>query len=114
MPANRLDAVASKGLDWDPRPAVCVVVATRGYPGPYEKGIPVEGLAEAAKVPDVTIFHAGTRLHGGRILSDGGRVLGVTALGDTLQMARQRAYQALEQIDCSLFFYRRDIGYKGL
>jgi phosphoribosylamine--glycine ligase len=111
---NKLEEVAGKGLEWDPRPAVCVVLATRGYPGHYEKGLPVDGLEQASKVPDVTIFHAGTRLHGNRVLSDGGRVLGVTALGDTVQAARQRAYQALEQIDCSLFFYRRDIAYKGL
>src|SRR5207244_3754164 len=70
---NKLEEVAGTGLDWDPRPAVCVVLATRGYPGPFEKGLPVDGLAQAAKVPDVTIFHAGTRQHGGRILSDGGR-----------------------------------------
>jgi len=110
---NRLEEVAGTGLDWDPRPAVCVVLAAKGYPGSYEKGLPIDGLEQASKVPGVTIFHAGTRMQGTRVVSDGGRVLGVTALGETVAEARQRAYQAVEQIDCAHFIYRRDIGHKA-
>ncbi|HET9644312.1 MAG TPA: phosphoribosylamine--glycine ligase, partial [Burkholderiaceae bacterium] len=91
---ERLDEFEGK-LEWDPRPAVCVVMASGGYPGAYEKGLVVRGLAEAARLPDVKVFHAGTRLEGDRVLTDGGRVLGVTALGETLADAQRRAYEAV-------------------
>ncbi len=77
---GRLDEIAPP--EWDPRPAVCVVMASEGYPGKYERGQPIRGLDEAAKVPDVKVFHAGTATSGDRIVTDGGRVLGVTALGN--------------------------------
>ena len=83
---------------WDPRPAVCVVMASGGYPGKYEVGKPIAGLDEVSKMPDVKVFHAGTKLDGGRVLTDGGRVLGVTALGDTLADAKKRAYEAVHKI----------------
>src|SRR5262249_50278907 len=89
---DRLEEFAPAGLEWDPRPAVCVVMASGGYPGPFEKGHGIYGLEEAERLPDVQVFHAGTRLDGERVLTDGGRVLGVTALGDTLELARERAY----------------------
>jgi phosphoribosylamine--glycine ligase len=110
---ERLEEFEGK-LEWDPRPAVCVVMASGGYPGPYEKGILIRGLAEAARLPDVKVFHAGTRLDGDRVLTDGGRVLGVTALGDTLADAQRRAYEAVACISFPLAFYRRDIGAKAL
>src|SRR5262245_19998071 len=110
---DRLAEFAGDGLDWDPRPAVCVVVASQGYPGPYGTGQVITGLDEAAKVPDVKVFHAGTRLDGGRVLTDGGRVLGVTALGDTVEAARQAAYAAVEKIRFTGMFYRKDIGAKA-
>ncbi len=110
---NRLEEVAGRGLEWDPRPAVCVVLTAKGYPGAYEKGLPVDGLEQAMKVPGVTIFHGGTRLHGSQVLSDGGRILSLTALGETVAEARQRAYQSIEQIDCKHFHYRRDIGHRA-
>ena len=91
---DRLDALP-EGLEWDPRPAVCVVMAAKGYPGKYERGLPILGLAEAARLPDVKVFHAGTKRDGDRVLTDGGRVLGVTALGDTLADAKRRAYEAV-------------------
>ena len=110
---ERLDTFEGR-LEWDPRPAVCVVMASSGYPGPYEKGLRIRGLAEAAKLPDVKVFHAGTRRDGDRILTDGGRVLGVTGLGDTLADAQRRAYEAVACIEFRGAFYRHDIGNKAL
>ncbi|HZU36980.1 MAG TPA: phosphoribosylglycinamide synthetase C domain-containing protein, partial [Gemmataceae bacterium] len=106
--------VAESSLEWDPRPAVCVVMASQGYPGSYLKGRVITGLAEAAKLPDVKVFHAGTRLENGVIVTDGGRVLGVTALGDTLADAKRRAYEAVSLIHFQGAFYRRDIADKAL
>jgi phosphoribosylamine--glycine ligase len=110
---ERLDEFDGK-LEWDPRPAVCVVMASRGYPGTYEKGLRVDGLDKAAKVPDVKVFHAGTRLDGDLVRTDGGRVLGVTALGDTLADAKRRAYEAVDGIHFPGMFCRRDIADKAL
>ncbi|HTU18110.1 MAG TPA: phosphoribosylamine--glycine ligase [Gemmataceae bacterium] len=110
---ERLDTFEGK-LEWDPRPAVCVVMASGGYPGSYEKGFQIKGLADAAKLPDVKVFHAGTHRDGDRILTDGGRVLGVTALGDTLADAKRRAYEAAACIQFHGAFYRRDIAAKAL
>src|SRR5947207_8472271 len=110
---DRLDEFEGR-LEWDPRPAVCVVMASRGYPGPSEKVLAITGLAEAARLPDVQVFHAGTRREGERVLTDGGRVLGVTALGDTLAAARDRAYEAVRLIDFPGAFYRRDIAARAL
>jgi phosphoribosylamine--glycine ligase len=101
-------------LDWDPRPALCVVLASKGYPGNYERGLIVDGLAEAGRMSDVKVFHAGTRLDGDRVRTDGGRVLGVTALGDTLAEAQRRAYDAVARISFPGMFYRRDIANKAL
>jgi phosphoribosylamine--glycine ligase len=110
---ERLDTFEGK-LEWDARPAVCVVMASGGYPGSYEKGLTIKGLGDAAKLPDVKVFHAGTRRDGDRILTDGGRVLGVTALGDTLSDAKRRAYEAVACIQFPGAFYRRDIADKAL
>ncbi len=101
-------------LEWDLRPAVCVVMASAGYPGNYEKGLAIKGLTEAARLPDVKVFHAGTRQNGDRVLTDGGRVLGVTALGDTLADAKHRAYEAVACIQFRDAHYRRDIADKAL
>ncbi len=110
---DRLEELPA-GLEWDPRPAVCVVMAAKGYPGKYERGLPILGLAEAARLPDVKVFHAGTRRDGDRVLTDGGRVLGVTALGDTLADAKRRAYEAVAVIQFRDAFYRKDIADKAL
>ena len=110
---ERLDEFEDK-IEWDPRPSVCVVMASKGYPGAYEKGLRIDGLAEAAQVPDVKVFHAGTRLDGERVLTDGGRVLGITALGATLADAKRRAYQAVDCIYFPGMFCRRDIADKAL
>ncbi len=101
------------GLEWDPRPAVCVVMAAHGYPGKYERGLPISGLAEAGRLPDVKVFHAGTKRDGDRVLTDGGRVLGVTALGDTLADAKRRAYEAVALIQFRDAHYRTDIADKA-
>ena len=103
-------------LDWSPGSAMVVVVASKGYPGSYKKGTVIRNAEEAEKVsPDVKTFHAGTALDSnGNLVAVGGRVLGVTAMGNDLQQARDRAYQAIEVIDWHEGFYRRDIGWRAL
>ncbi|HKB41536.1 MAG TPA: phosphoribosylglycinamide synthetase C domain-containing protein, partial [Gemmataceae bacterium] len=108
------ELLGDRGLEWDERPAVCVVMASKGYPGKYEKGYPIEGLAEAGRLPDVKVFHAGTSRDGDRVVTDGGRVLGVTALGDTLADAQRRVYEAVSLIKFAGAFYRNDIGSKAI
>ena len=111
---GKLDEFAEERLEWDPRPAVCVVMASQGYPGPYAKGKVITGLAEAAKLPDVKVFHAGTKLQNDLVVTEGGRVLGVTALGDTLAAAQRNAYEAVSRIHFQGGFYRKDIADKAL
>jgi phosphoribosylamine--glycine ligase len=101
-------------LEWDPRPAVCVVLAAQGYPGTPAKGATIAGLAEAARVPDVQVFHAGTARDGDRVVTAGGRVLGVTAVGTTLADAVARAYEAADCIRWDGMQYRRDIAHRAL
>jgi phosphoribosylamine--glycine ligase len=90
--------------------ACCVVLCAEGYPGAYRQGDPIEGLAEAEKMEGVVVFHAGTRRVGEQVVTAGGRVLGVTAVGDDMAQARQRAYAAAERIRFAGVHYRRDIG----
>jgi phosphoribosylamine--glycine ligase len=111
---DRLGGFAPDKLDWDPRPAVCVVMASQGYPGSYAKGKVISGLDDVAKLPDVKVFHAGTKLENNLFVTDGGRVLGVTALGETLADAKRKAYEAVEIIHFQGAFYRRDIADKAL
>jgi len=101
-------------LQVDPRPAVCVVMAAKGYPGAYEKGMPISGLDAADRMKDVVVFHAGTKKQGNRVLTAGGRVLGVTALGADIEKAIGRAYQAAGKISWKGVHMRRDIGKKAL
>jgi phosphoribosylamine--glycine ligase len=97
--------------EWDERAAVCIVLASGGYPGPIEKGQEISGLTEAsASDPDVVVFHAGTALKDGKVVTAGGRVLGVTALGATLEEARAKAYAAADLIRFEGKQLRRDIG----
>lgn len=100
-------------IRWRPEPSVCVVMAAGGYPGPYEKGIAIRGLAEANAVEETTVFHAGTREEGGSVVTSGGRVLGVTALGEDLRQAVARAYQATGKIEFDGAQYRSDIAAKA-
>ena len=96
-------------VEWDTRPAVTVVMASGGYPGKYDTGKPISGLDSCSQMEDVHIFHAGTRRENGGIVTSGGRVLAVTALGQTVSDARARAYEAVAQIDFEGAHYRRDI-----
>ena len=98
--------------DWDRRSALGVVLAAAGYPEEPRKGDAIEGVPKPAE--DCRVFHSGTRLEGGRLLTSGGRVLCVTALGDSIRMARARAYEAVERIRFAGMQYRRDIGHRAL
>ncbi len=108
---QRLDELAP--LEWDPRPAVCVVMAAEGYPGKYETGQPIRGLEQAAALPDVKVFHAGTRLVDGQVLTSGGRVVGVTALGNSIPAAKLQAYTAVKCIRWPGAWCRKDISDKA-
>jgi phosphoribosylamine--glycine ligase len=108
---GRLDEVS---LQWDPRPSVCVVMASGGYPGDYSKGKTITGLHEAAQIKDVMVFHAGTTARDDDVLTNGGRVLGVTALGQDIQQAKATAYQAVERIRFEGACYRHDIADKAI
>ena len=101
-------------LKWDPRPAVCVVMASGGYPGDYQKGKKITGLKEAQQLQDVIVFHAGTKEEDGNIVTNGGRVLGVTALGKTIADAKARAYEAVDIIKFEGAYCRRDIADKAI
>jgi len=108
---GKLDEVT---LRWDPRPAVCVVMASGGYPGQYEKGKKITGLEQAAQIEDVVVFHAGTKKQNADIVSNGGRVLGVTAMGKDVVQAQARAYEAVGTIQFDGAYWRRDIGDKAI
>ncbi len=114
-----LHATATGQLDgrtaeWSADAALTVVMASRGYPGPYEKGGVIDGVAAADAVSGVKVFHAGTALHEGRLVANGGRVLNVTATGATIAQARARAYEAVERIAWPDGFCRRDIGWRAI
>jgi len=96
-------------VEWDERTAVTVVMASRGYPSKYESGKVIEGLEACAELPDVQVFHAGTRRKNGAVVTAGGRVLAVSALGSTVEEARERAYGAVSRISFEGEHYRRDI-----
>ena len=102
--------LAASAPEWDERAAVCVILASGGYPGSYEKGKPISGLESAGELDDVVVFHAGTKAQDGQILTNGGRVLGVTALGQNLDGARSLAYQAADGISFDGIQRRNDIG----
>ena len=108
--AGRLDSVR---LRWDPRVALAVVMAAGGYPVSYSKGDPIEGL-DSVSGADAKIFHAGTRVVGDRVVTDGGRVLTVVGTGDDVQLAQRNAYDAIRQVHFSNAYYRRDIGYRAI
>jgi phosphoribosylamine--glycine ligase len=101
-------------LRWSEDVALTVAMASRGYPGTYEKGFPIEGLEQAAQLTDVQIFHAGTARRDGRIVTNGGRVLNVTATGKTVAEAQAKAYRAVDLIHWDGAFARRDIGWRAV
>ncbi len=106
--------LAETELRWSPGAAACVVASSSGYPGSYKTGFPISGLAAAAQVPGVQVFHSGTSRIGSQIVASGGRVLGVTATGESLQQALARAYQAIAEVQFEGIYFRRDIGYRAL
>jgi len=108
---HRLDEVT---LEWDPRAAVCVVMSSGGYPGSYQKGFEITGIDQAEATGEVKVFHAGTAVTGGGLVNNGGRVLGVTALGETIAEAQKKAYHAVSKIHWQDCYYRRDIAEKAI
>lgn len=115
-----LEAVVDGNLDaieipqWDPRPAICVVMASQGYPGEYATGQVIDGIDAADELPDVKIFHAGTKLVDGKVVASGGRVLGVTALGDSIPLAKLNAYTAVQKVRWAGSWCRKDISDKAV
>jgi phosphoribosylamine--glycine ligase len=101
-------------LEFDQRAAVCVVIASGGYPGKYKTGVEIIGLEQFENGGDVIIFHAGTRVENGATVTAGGRVLGITALGSDVREARNRAYEAVAKIDFEGAQFRRDIAARAL
>lgn len=101
-------------IDWNDEPAMTVVMAAKGYPGAYEKGSVISGLELLSDQDDVVVFHSGTKQESGQLASDGGRVLTVTACGESIKSAQQRAYEAIDQINWPQGFCRRDIGWRAI
>jgi phosphoribosylamine---glycine ligase len=112
--ASRDGVLKSLDLRWHREAALTVVMAARGYPGPYARGSVIEGLDDAAAVEGVEIFHAGTKQESGRVLANGGRVLDITALGNSVREARARAYEAVSRIRWPEGFCRHDIGWRAV
>ena len=101
-------------INWDKRPAICVVMSSGGYPGDYITGLPITGIAEANNVADTKVFHAGTKSIDGQVVTGGGRVLGITSLGQTIEEAQQRAYDAISKINFLDCYWRNDIADKAI
>ena len=106
--------LSETALRWASGASACVIASSSGYPGSYKTGLPISGLGAAAQIPGVEVFHSGTAEDGGQIVTNGGRVLGVTAAGDSLEQALRRAYDAMAQIKFDGIYYRRDIGHRAL
>ncbi|MFQ5956316.1 MAG: phosphoribosylamine--glycine ligase [Candidatus Brocadiales bacterium] len=106
--------VEAVDFEWDPRPAICVVMASGGYPDKYEKGEVINGLDSLSESDDVVVFHAGTAKRQGNIVTDGGRVLGVTAIGEDTREAQRKAYEAVAKINFNGAYYRKDIGIRAV
>jgi phosphoribosylamine--glycine ligase len=104
--------LAGTSAEWTNEPALTVVMASKGYPGAYEKGTPIEALPEDDE--DFRVFHAGTTMRGGALVATGGRVLNVTALGETVSAARERAYAGVDAVRWENGFCRRDIGWRAI
>ena len=108
------EQLSELSIEWSPEPCACVIMASGGYPGSYPKGIEIHGLDQNGQADGATVYHAGTKLENGAYLTNGGRVLGVTARGETLQAALQNAYQAVEKITFDGAMFRKDIGKRAL
>jgi phosphoribosylamine--glycine ligase len=107
-------SLESVEVTWDPRAALGVVMASGGYPGSYSKGAEITGLDDVSEEDNAKVFHAGTRLDDGRVVTSGGRVLCAVALGENVSEAATRAYSIVERIGWEGAFYRRDIGYRAI
>jgi phosphoribosylamine--glycine ligase len=114
MEASIDDEIDMVSLDWDERPCVSVVISSGGYPGEYETGYEIDGLEALEKAKDVCVFHAGTKSADGRIVTSGGRVLNVTALGYDIKDAIDKCYNAVNLIEFEGMHFRRDIGHRAL
>jgi phosphoribosylamine--glycine ligase len=101
-------------IEWEDNAAVCVVVASGGYPGKYQKGKPISGLERLKKMKNIIAFHAGTKFQDGKIVTSGGRVLGITAWGDTISKAKEKVYESVEKIYFKDMYYRKDIASKTI
>lgn len=108
---GKLDEIT---LKWDPRPALCVVATSKGYPGNYPTGLPITGMEKPNALRDVRVFHSGTAKKAGQLVTAGGRVLAVTAIGDSYAAAQKKAYDAMQLIHFDGMHYRRDIGYQAM
>ena len=108
---DRLDKMT---IEWDQRPALCTVLASGGYPGEYKSGLPITGIEKADALPDTKVFHAGTAMQDGQVVTAGGRVLAVTCLGDTVADAQKRVQEAVKLISFEGMHYRRDIGHQAV
>jgi phosphoribosylamine--glycine ligase len=106
--------ISQVDLQWDPRASVCVVMASKGYPRSYKKGLTITGLDKASNREDTEVFHAGTKKSGEKFLTAGGRVLGVTSIAPTIAEAIEKAYSAVDCIHWKGAHYRKDIGMKAL
>jgi phosphoribosylamine--glycine ligase len=107
-------SLSSWEIEWDHRASVCVVMASGGYPGDYQKAKAIKGLREVSRMEDIFVFHAGTALQDDQVVTNGGRVLGVTGLGKDIPNAIKRTYEAVKRISWDGAHYRIDIGQKAL
>ncbi len=108
------EKLSDMDIEWNDEASVCVVLSSKGYPGKYEKGKVISGLNDVKKMDDVVVFHAGTAFNNNEIITNGGRVLGVTALGKDIKTAKDRAYEAVKKIHFDGMHYRKDIADKAL
>jgi len=109
-----IDGNLPEKLNWDERTSICVVLASKGYPGKYEKGKEITGIEEAEKIDDAVVFHAGTAIKDGKLVTNGGRVLNVTAMGKDIKEAIKNVYDAVDKIHFDGMHFRKDIGAKAL
>lgn len=114
MLACATGTLAKADIGWHDQAAVCVVMASGGYPGSYQQGLLISGLAEADALEGVAVFHAGTKVVDGQIVTAGGRVLGVTAVGKNIREAKDKAYEAIAKISFEGAHYRQDIAWRAL
>lgn len=114
MLACATGTLAQADIGWYEKAAVCVVMASGGYPGSYQQGLPISGLEAADAMDGVVVFHAGTKNIDGKIVTAGGRVLGVTAVGKNIREAKDKAYEAVAKISFEGAHYRQDIAWRAL